>query len=337
MALCEFCKSKEADKSNTHYLTHSMIKFALNHKGSKDGYKGNIFTIGEGGSIKHTFQQETPPEVIEQAKGRPATDEEIQEAKNDRTFSVDNVFCSECEKRFGVIENKFTQEVLPKIKSSTESEIAIEDNVTIRLFFLLQVWRSSVCDPDFTLPPLTKEAMRKVLWEGSNVKDWKIKKFPLSITYLRTDKDEEKTSNIVSTDSKEYWPRVIFMGEFVIQFHQLPPVYDSLFGINDRKSYSRYINHNESKFIVQILDDSKRKEINYKIYNQGVNITINDATDIFIATWKEKVQQHLSDEIVNNFKLQYCQMERYSPEELTDLINRIIEKNTITVDKTIKQ
>ena len=324
MGLCKFCNKQEANKKNTHYLTHSIIKYALNHKGCSKGYKGNIYTIGEDGYIKHSFQRETPPEVIEQAKGRPATEEEIIEAENDRTFSVDDVFCPECEKKFGIIEDKFIREILPQLKATPDKEIVINDIKTIRLFFLLQIWRSSVCDPNFTLPPLTQEAIRKVLYEGLDVKEWKIRKFFLSVTYLKTYNDEDKTSNVVSVDSKNYWPRVIFMGEFVIQIYKSILDYDPLFGINDIKNYKKYINHNESEFIVQVLDNSERVKINENIFKQGANLTMKNAELLFKETWYKKKLEYPSDTITLKFLNDYSKMDSFLYDDVYNLINKTL-------------
>ena len=136
-------------------------------------------------------------------------------------FSVDNVFCSDCEDLFGEIESSFIQRILPKLRAKDFegiSELMFEEVSLIRLFFFLQLWRYSICEDTFNLSERSLEKTRSFILNHAIVGLDELNHFPLSITFLQTiGGNEEYTENIVGSASVSN-PYVIFMNDFIIQF-----------------------------------------------------------------------------------------------------------------------
>jgi hypothetical protein len=115
--LCALCRKAEPDKTNTHYLTDAIIRTCLNHDGTNGREQGLYFDVSSDSPfIDFNFQRGTSVTKLEERLGRSATEEEIEKAKQ-IPFSVDHVFCTNCEKIFTEIENKFTQNILAKHRS----------------------------------------------------------------------------------------------------------------------------------------------------------------------------------------------------------------------------
>lgn len=116
MIFCKLCQERQAHKTNIHYLTDGVIRSCLNEDVSNVREKALAFNITLGAkSIEARFQCNTSQKSIEETFGREATHEKIQIAK-EPLFSVDHIFCSECEKKFTAIENPFLQNILPFLR-----------------------------------------------------------------------------------------------------------------------------------------------------------------------------------------------------------------------------
>jgi hypothetical protein len=160
--ICKLCNLNEATKKNTHYLTDSIIRSALNIDGSNSRDKGFYFDMSnDKPSVEFNFQRSTPMEKFELETGRQTSDEENEMAK-EILFSVDNVFCPDCEKLFGEIETPFIENILPKLRNSNLdglTELTFEQSKIIRLFFYLQIWRNAICE-DIFIP--NEQSMEKL-------------------------------------------------------------------------------------------------------------------------------------------------------------------------------
>ena len=220
--ICKLCQKNKANKRNTHYLTDSIIRKALNLEGSNDREKGFSFDMSNNKNfIEFNFQRGTPMGGFEEEVGRQATDEEIEKAK-ERLFAVDYVFCSDCEDLFGKIEELFCQQILPKLRSENlekKKELLFREVKLIRLFFFLQIWRNSICEESFNLSKTSEEKLREFILNYDKIDLPQLTEFPLSITFLETlGGDERFTSNLVGSISDKN-PYLIFMNDFIIQFY----------------------------------------------------------------------------------------------------------------------
>lgn len=271
---CKLCNKKKVAKGNTHFLSDFIIRTALNLDGSNERNTGKYFGFDTRKEIvDYTFQQ-ISTEHIEEVLGRPASDDEIDAAIAKRDFAVDYCFCQECEDKFGLIEEEFASTLIDEFRETdlTEVEaIGFEDGKAglMRLFFLMQFWRVSVCTDFFKLPASIAEKLRQKIFDNDKSK---LEDIPLSITYMQNiNKSDEgytefKTDNMVNPIEGEN-PYVIMMNDFVIQMFEPSEItYDEFFGLNDIEDFLEYLNYGEENFEVKVISNQERKEFNGKIY-----------------------------------------------------------------------
>lgn len=295
--MCELCKNTDKPfKYNTHYLTDYIIKTALNEDGSSLRGKGLYFNVDPQNPVMDMeFQQHASPEKLEDMFGRQTNDEENLESIENTVFSVDDKFCKDCEDIFGVIETKF----LPLLKCfriddlTDKAELVFNENESkiIRLFFLMQVWRTAICDEDFHLSNAMMERLRlKILNQDYDG----LEQFPLSVTYMDTLDEEGKksetgpytTDNIVEAINGDN-PNLIYMNDFYIQFYEdLDFPFEKLFGLNDEEDYQDYINYQNNEFKMKVFSNDERKAQLYKMHLHNAPIMINEQRQLFRSLYK---------------------------------------------------
>ena len=133
---CCLCRKNPANKTGSHmvpnFLTHPTFSF--------DG-RGKRFRE----ALDHSFMNDlkrfcsyygagVPPERIELALGRQITDEDIE--NNINQLEYDNEFCSDCEKRFGVLESAYSAYYNRQNKT-------ISPRVSY-LFWMSVIWRMAI-------------------------------------------------------------------------------------------------------------------------------------------------------------------------------------------------
>lgn len=242
--ICELCKERIANKKNTHYLTDSIIRTCLNQDGSNERETGFYFDLSNDTPfVDFNFQRGTSVGKLEESLGRPATEDEIEKAK-DIPFSVDNVFCSVCEDIFTSIETAFTDNYLSEFRNkdlTDKDNVEFEDSKSFKMFFYLQVWRTAICEETFQLEESVKEKLRLAILNCQTLEDDEIPNFPIHITYLQTVGDEKAyTSNCVGCTSDTN-PNIIFINDFVIQFFSSKENIKSIefYGLNDSNDLKR--------------------------------------------------------------------------------------------------
>lgn len=305
MNKCKLCRERPANKKNTHYLTDGIIRSCLNEDGSNTREKAMMFNVSwNKDSIEAKFQRSTSTDAIVRTFGREARDEEIEEAK-DVPFSVDYVFCSECEERFTEIENKFIKDILPQLRGNDftrQSEITIDNVVTIRKFFLLQVYRTAVCDPDYQIDKKLIEKLRDIiLCNEDNLEI--IKSIPLNITYLNTvGADYEYTKNTVGVAAIEN-NKLILFNDFVIQvFDDIKNVaFVDLWGINDRSDFKHFINYNEDTFRIKILDNKQRLQARNNYHMERASKQVNFYRRNFTINYLKQYHRPPAPKLVRTF------------------------------------
>lgn len=270
MERCKLCQEKPADKTNTHYLTDGVIRNCLNEEGSNVREKALTFNISlHKDSIEARFQRNTSQKSILKTFGREACEQEISEAKK-ALFSVDYVFCSECEKKFTEIETPFLNEVLPRLrgKDFTGQQELMLDNESVRKFFLLQVYRTAVADPEYLLSEEKVETLRKMI-DNPDIDINELKSIPLHVTYLNTlGSGYEYTKNTVGTGSDGN-NRIILFNDFIIQTSANDNEIDftDFWGLNDRDTFKCFINCWEDGFKIKVMDNDQRLAF-YSRYHQ---------------------------------------------------------------------
>jgi hypothetical protein len=305
MDTCALCREQPANKKNTHYLTDGIIRSCLNEDGSNSREKAMMFNISwNKDSIEAKFQRSTSTDAIARTYGREARDEEIAETKT-VPFSVDYVFCSQCEDRFTEIEYKFIKDILPQLRGKDftgQSEITFEDNITIRKFFLLQVYRTAICDPDYQIDKSLIEKLRDIILSKEDNAET-IKSVPLNITYLNTvGADYEYTKNTVGVAVIENNNLILF-NDFVIQvFDDIQKVaFVDLWGINDHSDFKHFINYNEDTFRIKILDNKQRLQAWNKYHAERASKQVNFYRRSFTINYLKQYHRPPAPKLVRTF------------------------------------
>jgi len=263
---CALCRERTADKKNTHYLTDGIIRTCLNLDGSKNREKGFHFGFSTYSPyVEFNFQRETPIQKVEAALGREVTEKEIEKAKKNR-YTVDYVFCSTCENNFSEIENNFISKILPKFRNNDLTNldrIFLDEIKIVRLFFYMQIWRTAICNNNFTISVDVTENLRHIILNYMTIMENDINHYPLAITYLQTLGDQaEYTSNSVSITNDRN-PNLIFMNDFVIQFFENSESvrYFDFYGLTTQQNFKELINAGEQEFVINIFQNEKRKQL----------------------------------------------------------------------------
>lgn len=337
---CPFCEKKvkkEKFKDNTHYLTDGIIRSALNFDSSNERGRGVIFAGGDDqGYIKVKFQQNAT-EAFEKVVGREATNPEIEEAKSTPDFSVDKIFCKDCEDKFGKIETKFQDDISKRLR--TQKPIVTSENSNlIRVFFLLQIWRSSIvdCEPAFKLSIKVEKELRDIIYEYAevllkeeNLKELKrdrtkppqkrkeqeiekkqeifelknkiSKKHPLIIHYLKTNNGEYFNNHVCCLAEKN--PFIILMNDFIIQFYESKETleYIDLYGLNKEKDFEEEVNYEEQDFKI-ILKSNLIREIFLK--EVAKESSCNQQVYVekqFKTKWYERFEKNPEQQVVEMY------------------------------------
>lgn len=275
---CALCGKKDADKKNTHYLTDSIIRSCFDIEGrSSNKYreKGVYFDVSSNIlSMRFGFQRSTSDRILFDKLGRMPTEEENEEALKN-PYSVDYVFCSDCEDIFSEIEKPFIENVLPKVERynkqhSDVMEISdINEIRTIWLFFLLQYWRSCVCDPNISFNEDIAENLRMIILHHKVVEIDELINYPLTLSYIKTSEPKNHTNHFVGFFTGRN-PYVILMNDFIVQLFDSKSNVEfcSLYGINDENTFNNFVNYGQELFKVGIVSEDRWNMFSLKYYNE---------------------------------------------------------------------
>lgn len=288
--ICELCKKREANKKNTHYLTDSIIRTCLNQDGSNERETGFYFDISNNTPfVDFNFQRGTSVTKLEESLGRPATDEEIEKAR-DIPFSVDYVFCSLCEAIFTMIETSFVDRYLYDFRENDltgTNNLEFEDFKSFKMFFYLQVWRNAICEETFQLNENVKENLRLAILNYGTISDEDLPNYPLHITYLQTTGDAKAyTGNCVGCTNDRN-PNIIFLNDFVVQFFDDIENVKSIdfYGLNDSNDIEQLINVDNSIFRIKVLPNHERLDMITRIAREE---KVQKVTIYFIKTFSKQ-------------------------------------------------
>lgn len=336
---CPFCEKnvkKEKLKDNTHYLTDGIIKSALNFDSSNERGRGVIFEGDDQGHIKVKFQQHAT-EAFEKVVGREATNPEIEEAKSTPDFSVAKIFCEDCETKFEKIETKFQDDISKRLRTQKPIVTSKNSNL-IRVFFLLQVWRSSIVDRerDFKLPIKVEKELRDIIYEYAEIllKEENLKKLtkdrtkrpqerneqeiekkqeifeqnnriskkhPLIIYYLETNNGEYNNNHVACLTEQN--PFIILMNDFIIQFYESKGTleYIDLYGLNKEQDFDEEVNYEEQDFKI-ILKSNLIREIFLK--EVAKESSCNQKIDVekqFKTKWYARFEKNPEQQVVEMY------------------------------------
>lgn len=292
MNICSLCLEREANKKNTHYLTDSIIRTCLNIDGTNEREKGLYFSLDNTNPFIEFNFQRLDELTLEQTIGRKPTEEEIESAKS-IPYSVDYIFCSQCEDRFSEIETEFSKSILPLFRQANLQGVSVVENSNleiIRNFFYIQIFRSAICEKTLRLSKDFIERLRLIILNKE--KDITI---PLNITYLQTIGGKKVyTENYVGYTSDQN-PYIILMNDFIIQVYENEEdiAFIPFYGLNTEDTYNSNINRNEEQFKFIVFNDEQRKKLLLDIMlDEKVKQTIEYHKNSFDLMWFKLFKAH---------------------------------------------
>ena len=221
MANCQLCKIKVADKKNSHIVPHFLLRRIENIEGkSERGYEIG-YLIGPLVAESH-FGRSVQPDRLEDDFGE-ITDEDI--SNNKHPLIVDDFFCTECEKRIGQIESKYS-EFIDNIQE-VNYESGISSTLGI-LFWASVFWRMSVNGKNgVTLSEEKNESLRAILdtlipKENEDFDEGKVKLSsliePVSYKILRCYNLETEDPKWLLMHPDFHDSSCLFIGDFIVAF-----------------------------------------------------------------------------------------------------------------------
>jgi len=152
--ICPLCNKNNANDTGSHFIPYLLIKNIIqadpNEKRAAN--KSIAFQLGRN-ETNVTFGRGISQEEIEKILSKGI--DEFQPEYYSDFFVVDNKWCSNCEKRFSIIESFFkkvdTKLLEDKNRWFENPKRIEENNLLIRLFFYSIIWRLSISGKS-TLP-----------------------------------------------------------------------------------------------------------------------------------------------------------------------------------------
>ncbi len=346
MDKCSLCLTRDANQTGSHIFTYALIKTAINQAGHLKRDKEVTFKIGSYDLGETFFGRGIQPEKIVEVLGRDLTEEEIEQNKN--FFTVDNLVCDRCERRFTIAENYFLDKIYKnlcesKLDSSLDSKnnrkISISEEINIiRLFIYIQIWRASAARfNEFKLKPKIEEKLRRIIdnclvnedlnetIKKSHIISGEIRSFPLIITFVETEVlDENKkelTGNLVSVTPSKI-PNFFILNNIYIQFYanesHIKSSIDNLFGLSRMLPKKEHSNFQEKEFIIGILPDENRNEI--------------------INTLYRCINQNLFDRLRRTYNQTHLYLTRLKPstDEVNNVIYEVAQTPRLTAIKAVE-
>lgn len=340
MTLCQLCKKKEAETIGSHLLTNWLIASAFKAgKGTRDHEL--IFKLSNSQPAEIYVGRSISTEKIEEQFGRQLSDEEIELQKNE--YIRKEFLCSECEKRFKVIEDEYLRihEILNNADYKQKSFSFDEpNNFIIRLFWFSQLWRSSACKlNNFDLGDSINEYLRVIL--DQNLKDSvnvivnSCDKNTLQITELpiiiyKAIADSKQTSNFVVFLPGDETPFTVFINDYVVLLYlnHLPE-------LNKRKKINfiqeyiipyQFFNYKEKKFTFGLFDHDTWCKIKQKMIESLASQFVDHFTQIFNEMVKRKFEREPTQDEIQKFRYYLINNEnrkgdKYTKEAILEAMN----------------
>lgn len=156
-AMCRLCLKQPANQTGSHIIPFFILRMIDDEDGSKKRGKDLGFKMGSTFDTSY-FGRSVLPEKLDEVYG-DLNDEEIEEL-SDSPWIIDNIFCSDCEKRFSVIENEYAKTLDKydegKLYTSTRGDISF-------LFWLSVMWRVSITKQAYQLKQKHENLLRRLL------------------------------------------------------------------------------------------------------------------------------------------------------------------------------
>lgn len=330
--ICKLCKNAIADKTNSHILSHSLIKEAINYEGQNEREKEHSFSISPQNIEVYLGQSALTPDILEKIYNKELSYEEIDEIVTKNTpnpYARDYIFCSNCEDRLGKIEGYFKENIYRKLKEGKPISNKNNTNLVIRVFTYSLIWRISLVRfNDFQLDAKIEEKLRVILDNclskntsemlenlAKNKED--ITAYPLILTFLEASPESDMTENVIWVDLYAKMPYFFIINNLAIQFYtkesHTRSTPRSFFGLTDLVKTKECVNFKEDNFKISVVNNENRLSILKEVFAFNAHLKIQKIVEIFRLLYKNirrveptKEQEYLllqriiHDEKVNN-------------------------------------
>lgn len=157
-SLCALCRIREADKTGSHMVPNLLtaVTFSFDGKTKRDREIVELYHINSPEDNAIYYGSQVAPEKITEDLGHEITDEELE--KNTNLLCYDNIFCHQCENRFGVLETAYG-EYYKGLKNDINPRIAY-------LFWLSVYWRMAIGYMGIFMDGEDEFALRDILNEN---------------------------------------------------------------------------------------------------------------------------------------------------------------------------
>lgn len=153
-AQCALCRTADANKTGSHLAPNFLIHGAFSFDGKGKRFREIAMRDNLNTQTRPIFYgPEVSPDAIKADLGREMTDEELEENVN--SLECDNLFCTRCEDRFGLLETEYAKFYKGE-KRTINSKVAY-------LFWLSVFWRMCVGRMSIFLDGEDEFAMREIL------------------------------------------------------------------------------------------------------------------------------------------------------------------------------
>lgn len=277
--ICKLCQNTIADKTNSHILSHFLIKSAINYDGQNEREKENSYSISPQNVGVYFGQNTLVPHILEKIYNKELSQEEIDKIVNDNTanpYAIDYIFCSNCEKKFSIIESYFQNSIYQKLHQNKEIN-QNEANLIIRIFIYSLIWRMSIVRfNSFQLESKIEEKLRVILDSciannigevlkniGQNKE--KITSFPLIVTFFETAKESDTTENVIWIDAYAKTPYLFIINDLCFQFYtkesHIRSTPYNFFGLTDLVKTKDYVDYKENYIKIARIKNEDRLHI----------------------------------------------------------------------------
>lgn len=151
---CALCRTAIADKTGSHLAPNFLIHGAFSFDGKGKRFREIVARESLNGQDRPIFYgQDVSPYAIEADLGHEMSDEEI--ANNINILECDYLFCSNCEKRFSILETEYAQ--------FYRGEKKVINSKVSYLFWLSVFWRMCVGHMSIFLKGEDEFKMREII------------------------------------------------------------------------------------------------------------------------------------------------------------------------------
>lgn len=241
---CLLCRQKAATKTGSHLIPHFFIQRFFAYDGSTKRDKEMVESYSLANGDNRTFLgHEVSPDVIDDVLGHALSDEEVvRESKKHNLLMRDYFFCPDCEKRFSVIEEYYSN-----IQKGTLKDYPPH---VPYLFWLSVIWRMSIGRLAIHMLPEHEQRVRKVLDQALNTDKTLIKEgssigyFAYRLGHAVDLKGE--TPSIVGIHRASI-PYTALIGDYVLCFFP--------------SRHAAYTNAQRSGIDVETINDGRKQEV----------------------------------------------------------------------------